>query len=220
MNPQKINFEKARKWIKGCCCAYKEAINDSEPLTIDTFFGLLSSFLDALSTPEEEKQEVAMRCECGKEIFGIKTVYGIPLHEIKKLIDKSKEKPAPVLDNKDYSEGVRGALARGYCTSRNSVKIVDPDLIEDMAKEIMQLVFPAPVLATEDGILDIIRRVAWETPVENAKYYDIHYSPFHKKLAHMLVGKVASCDANKKIAELEEWKRKVREEAPNDRAED
>ena len=31
---------------------------------------------------------------------------------------------------------IRGALARGYCSDRNSKKILDPDLIEDMAVEI------------------------------------------------------------------------------------
>jgi hypothetical protein len=29
------------------------------------------------------------------------------------------------------------ALARGYCTKRNSKKVLDPDLIEDMGKEIL-----------------------------------------------------------------------------------
>jgi hypothetical protein len=30
-----------------------------------------------------------------------------------------------------------GALSRGYCSSKNSHKVVDPDLIESMATEIM-----------------------------------------------------------------------------------
>jgi len=36
-------------------------------------------------------------------------------------------------------ECVEGALARGYCTDRNSKKVLDPDLIQDMAKEVMKL---------------------------------------------------------------------------------
>lgn len=31
------------------------------------------------------------------------------------------------------------ALARGYCTDRNAKKVLDPDLILDMAQEIMKL---------------------------------------------------------------------------------
>jgi hypothetical protein len=34
-----------------------------------------------------------------------------------------------------------GALARGYCSDKNSGKIVDPDLIEAMAEEVQNL-FP------------------------------------------------------------------------------
>ncbi len=36
-------------------------------------------------------------------------------------------------------ELIRQALARGYCTKRNGHKILDPDLIEDMAKEIEKI---------------------------------------------------------------------------------
>ena len=35
---------------------------------------------------------------------------------------------------------IREALARGYCTERNGKKILDPDLIEDMAVEIEKIV--------------------------------------------------------------------------------
>ena len=31
---------------------------------------------------------------------------------------------------------IRQAMARGYCTKRNEKKILDPDLIEDMAIEV------------------------------------------------------------------------------------
>ena len=37
-------------------------------------------------------------------------------------------------------EKVLGALARGYVTERNSGKILDPDLCEDMATEIMKVI--------------------------------------------------------------------------------
>ena len=36
-------------------------------------------------------------------------------------------------------EKVREALARAYCTERNKHKVLDPDLIGDMAKEIGNL---------------------------------------------------------------------------------
>jgi hypothetical protein len=32
-----------------------------------------------------------------------------------------------------------GALSRGYCSEKNSSKIVDPDLIESMADEVLLL---------------------------------------------------------------------------------
>lgn len=35
---------------------------------------------------------------------------------------------------------ISGALARGYCTDRNEHKVVDPDLIEDMATEVKQII--------------------------------------------------------------------------------
>ena len=41
----------------------------------------------------------------------------------------------------DKKAEVSGALARGYCTERNSKKVLDPDLIEDMATEVIAL-FP------------------------------------------------------------------------------
>ncbi len=34
---------------------------------------------------------------------------------------------------------IREALARGYCTERNGKKVLDPDLIEDMAVEVEKL---------------------------------------------------------------------------------
>ena len=40
------------------------------------------------------------------------------------------------------NEELLGALARGYCTKRNSQKVLDPDLIQDMAKEVEKLANP------------------------------------------------------------------------------
>lgn len=37
-------------------------------------------------------------------------------------------------------EKVLGALARGYGTERNKNKVVDPDLCEDMAAEMMKVI--------------------------------------------------------------------------------
>ena len=39
-------------------------------------------------------------------------------------------------------EELLGVLARGYCTKRNSQKVLDPDLIQDMAKEVEKLATP------------------------------------------------------------------------------
>jgi len=44
--------------------------------------------------------------------------------------------PSRKVGSMTKSEEIRGALARGYCSERNSHKVLDPDLIEDMAKEI------------------------------------------------------------------------------------
>jgi hypothetical protein len=99
---------------------------------------------------------------------------------------------------------------------------------------------PAPVLATEEELRKAITKI-----LNDPIYSDSHTKMWvlcqdrdkiAEVLAKALVGKVAVPeegylaeyqaafsllnDANKKIAELEEWKRKVRKEAPNDRAED
>ena len=39
----------------------------------------------------------------------------------------------------DKRSEIQGALARGYCTKRNGSKVLDPDLIFDMATEILAL---------------------------------------------------------------------------------
>ena len=39
-------------------------------------------------------------------------------------------------DHPEIMEDIRGALARAYCTKRNENKVLDPDLIEDMAVEV------------------------------------------------------------------------------------
>ena len=43
----------------------------------------------------------------------------------------------------DMETQVLQALARGYCSPKNSGKIVDPDLIAAMAKEIIESFSPA-----------------------------------------------------------------------------
>ena len=47
---------------------------------------------------------------------------------------------------------LRGALARGYCTKRNSHKVLDSDLIEDMAIEVEKLY--APENKPQKGLID------------------------------------------------------------------
>lgn len=34
---------------------------------------------------------------------------------------------------------ISGAIARGYCTKRNSKKIMDVDLVNDMASEVLKI---------------------------------------------------------------------------------
>ena len=36
-------------------------------------------------------------------------------------------------------DSIIGALARGYCSEKNSHKILDPDLIDGMTKEVMKI---------------------------------------------------------------------------------
>ena len=51
-------------------------------------------------------------------------------------------------------EDISGALARGYCTKRNEKKVLDPDLIEDMAFEVGKLNASSKGL---DGLKDIVK---------------------------------------------------------------
>ena len=65
----------------------------------------------------------------------------------------------------DKRAEVLGALARGYCTERNSKKVLDPDLIEDMATEVIAL-FPEPsveeILAEINKYGDYKNGVEWD----------------------------------------------------------
>ena len=54
-------------------------------------------------------------------------------------------------------EVVRGALARGYCTERNSHKVLDPDLIEDMAVEVDKLAISA--IEENERLREVCREV-------------------------------------------------------------
>jgi len=56
------------------------------------------------------------------------------------------------------NEKIRGALARGYCTKKNENKVLDPDLIEDMAIEVEKLSRPEPRQDwNEEEIINCIR---------------------------------------------------------------
>jgi hypothetical protein len=50
-------------------------------------------------------------------------------------------------------ENIRGALARGYCAEGQTKKVMDPDLCEAQAQEIMSL-FPQEVAALPDNDVD------------------------------------------------------------------
>ena len=63
-------------------------------------------------------------------------------------------------DRKDTDE-LRGALARGYCTKRNSQKVLDPDLIQDMAKEVERLAKPLEPI-DEETFREEARLILWE----------------------------------------------------------
>ena len=58
-------------------------------------------------------------------------------------------------------ENLMGVLARGYCTKRNEKKVLDPDLIEDMAvemrKHIKENYIRKDKLPSEKKLWDIIR---------------------------------------------------------------
>lgn len=43
----------------------------------------------------------------------------------------------------DMGAQIRQALARGYCSKENEHKILDPDLIEAMTRELLDLFIPA-----------------------------------------------------------------------------
>ena len=64
----------------------------------------------------------------------------------------------------DKKAEVSGALARGYCTKRNSKKVLDPDLIEDMATEVIAL-FPEPSVEEIENVLweTLLSKVVWKT---------------------------------------------------------
>jgi hypothetical protein len=52
----------------------------------------------------------------------------------------------------DIEQEVKGALARGYCSEHNRNKVLDPDLIEDMAAEVMKLSFASSALSQESKV--------------------------------------------------------------------
>ena len=54
-----------------------------------------------------------------------------------------KELPVQGEEIMDMETQVLQALARGYCHSENSGKIVDPDLIKAMAQEIIESFSPS-----------------------------------------------------------------------------
>ncbi len=48
-----------------------------------------------------------------------------------------------IIEPPEPPKDILGALARGYCTDRNSKKVLDPDLIEDMLAEVLKVLGPA-----------------------------------------------------------------------------
>jgi len=67
------------------------------------------------------------------------------------------------------NEELLGALARGYCTKRNSQKVLDPDLIQDMAKEVEKLIPLEPI--DEKELIEVITKweQVWLPPMRNIK---------------------------------------------------
>ena len=68
------------------------------------------------------------------------------------------------------STEIQGALARGYCTERNSKKVLDPDLIMDMTAEVNKL-FPPQL--TEEELRTIICKHTSEM-LDNPDKYGIY----------------------------------------------
>jgi len=64
------------------------------------------------------------------------------------------------------NEELLGALARGYCTKRNSQKVLDPDLIQDMAKEVERLAKPLEPI-DKNKLLDMLE--GYELNIERCK---------------------------------------------------
>jgi len=58
------------------------------------------------------------------------------------------------MDKKQKIIEIQGALARGYCTKRNENKVLDPDLIEDMATEVAALDDKDDWVSVEDRLPD------------------------------------------------------------------
>jgi len=66
--------------------------------------------------------------------LGVDTNTNDILEFIKQVEDKARQS---FWDNVS-EEKMRMATAQGYCTSRNSTKVVDPDLIEDIIQAILE----------------------------------------------------------------------------------
>ena len=60
-------------------------------------------------------------------------------------------------------EEISGALARGYCTDRNSKKVLDSTLIEDMISELTKAgQTPKTKVLTKEEIIDVLKPFSWK----------------------------------------------------------
>jgi hypothetical protein len=65
---------------------------------------------------------------------------------------------------------IQGALARGYCTERNSKKVLDPDLIIDMATEILALFPPDKMMSEHTATVQQVETILRNNSVVDEGY--------------------------------------------------
>jgi hypothetical protein len=90
-------------------------------------------------------------------------------------VDTLKTRPQISLKKIEEIRGeILGAMARGYCTKINENKIVDPDLIEDMCKEVIDIIKEAiDGIENDEDLIKLFR--SWcekqgYIPIEQALY--------------------------------------------------
>lgn len=98
---------------------------------------------------------------------------------------------------------IKKALARGYCTERNSKKVLDPDLIVDMAEEVKKI-FPQPL--SEEEVLEVLR---------NTDYMRYSALTNDREVDEPMIAKAISTHFCKPEISMEELERMIAEFMPH-----